>query len=81
MHCCGRYLNMEWNGLGWGDCCHKIGEALATCSLRMLILSRCRLSAAGAALIGHGLARSRHLEFLVVDGNNIAQVRGHGSAE
>jgi hypothetical protein len=67
------YLNMEWNGLGWSECCAKIGEALQACTLRMLILSRCRLSAAGAALIGNGLSRSKHLEFLVVDGNNIAQ--------
>ena len=64
---------MEWNGLGCGDCCAKIGEALAVCALRMLIISRCRISAAGAALIGRGLAKTRHLEFLVVDGNNIAQ--------
>jgi hypothetical protein len=67
-------LSMSWNGLGREDVCAKVGEALGTCHLTSLDISRCRIDSDGMSAMSEGLIESRHLQRLVLDGNNIQQM-------
>jgi Ran GTPase-activating protein (RanGAP) involved in mRNA processing and transport len=67
-------LMLQWNGLGDDKTMEVLGNALMTCSLKILSIAENRIKLKGACILASTLELGTSLEALDLDGNKIGQI-------